>query len=325
MSVPLLQVFRLSVRYSIQTGSFWHRSPGLVKAVEDVSFSLDRGMVLGVVGESGCGKSTLSRAIMRLVPASGGQILFEGDDLLSMGSAAFQAIRPALQMVFQDPFASLNPRMSIGAALSEPLQVHHVVPLDQIPDEVDRLLDRAGLNPHFAHRYPHEFSGGQRQRIAIARALALRPKLLVADEPVSALDVSVQAQILNLLAQLVQEESLSMILVSHDLAVVRHLADHIAVMYLGHIVEIGDTDSILNSPFHPYTRVLLSAVPDPSFSAETSRAFHSLPGDPPSPVHPPSGCPFHPRCPMADSLCAQVFPPFVQVGTHKAACLKIHL
>ena len=324
MKTPLLHVRDLKVHFPVPQGHFFNRT-GVVKAVDGVSFALAHGEVLGLVGESGCGKSTLSRAILRIVPATQGEIDFEGHDLLAMSPRTLLTVRPRLQMVFQDPFASLNPRMTIAEALAEPLHVHHVVPHEEIDKRVRQLLDQVGLDARFIGRYPHEFSGGQRQRIAIARALALQPHLLVADEPVSALDVSVQAQILNLLGQLVRANGLAMILVSHDLAVVRHLADRIAVMYLGHIVEIGETEEVLRTPLHPYTQALISAVPQPEYAREKARIPILLKGDPPSPINPPSGCPFHPRCPLGDEVCAQAVPPFVFRANQQAACFRIRL
>ena len=323
MKTPLLHVRDLCVHFPLRHGRFFDHAAGVVKAVEGVSFAVAPGEVLGLVGESGCGKSTLSRAILRIVPTTQGEIDFEGHDLLAMTPHALLAVRPRLQMVFQDPFASLNPRMTIAEALAEPLRVHRLVSSETINVRVNQLLERVGLDTRFAGRYPHEFSGGQRQRIAIARALALQPRLLVADEPVSALDVSVQAQILNLLGELVRADGLAMILVSHDLAVVRHLADRIAVMYLGHIVEIGETESVLRAPLHPYTQALISAVPDPDYAREKARIPILLRGDPPSPINPPSGCPFHPRCPLGDEVCTQVPPPFVHRANQQAACFKI--
>jgi len=322
MSEYLLELRDVRTHFPVRKGAVRGRPAGLVKAVDGVSLGLRRGEVLGLVGESGCGKSTLARTILQLVPPTGGTVLFEGRDLGGLSARALRRLRPRLQMIFQDPYASLNPRMTAFDAIAEPMRVHGAVTRRDAPARVSALMAQVGLAPRFMKKYPHEFSGGQRQRIAIARALALQPSLVIADEPVSALDVSVQAQILNLIAELGHDNDLTLMLISHDLAVVRHLSHRIAVMYLGKIVEIGEAEAVFNTPLHPYTQALLSAIPsvDPDRAGEPV----SLRGDPPSPMNPPAGCPFHPRCPIADPACAQTVPGFVVRGKdHKAACLKI--
>ena len=323
MTPPLLDIAGLSVHFRVSKGLIFAREMGVVKAVDGVNLQVERGEVLGLVGESGCGKSTLARAVVQLVKPERGKILFDGTDLASLTKPALQRLRPRVQMIFQDPYASLNPRMTVFDCIAEPLLVHGLTNRKDAAARVSALMERVGLAARFMRKYPHEFSGGQRQRIAIARALALEPSLIIADEPVSALDVSVQAQILNLLAGLCKDRALTMILVSHDLAVVRHLSHRIAVMYLGKIVEIGDGESVFNNAMHPYTQALLDAIPWPDPERERGRTRTALQGDPPSPMNPPSGCPFHPRCPIAGPECAQTAPPWVVREDHKAACLKI--
>ncbi len=323
MSDPILDIIDLSVHFPVSKGLIFSRRMGIVKAVDGVFLDVQRGEVLGLVGESGCGKTTLARAVMQLVAPTEGRVLFEGVDLATLSMAALRKIRPRLQMIFQDPYASLNPRMTVLDCIAEPLRVHGFASRRDATERVTALMEQVGLAPRFVRKYPHEFSGGQRQRIAIARALALGPRLIVADEPVSALDVSVQAQILNLLGGLCKDRALTMILVSHDLAVVRHLSHRIAVMYLGKIVEIGDAEFVFNDPLHPYTQALLSAIPWPDPDHERARARTLLHDDPPSPLNPRSGCPFHPRCPIAGPECSRTIPPWVERGPHKAACLKV--
>ena len=322
MSSPLLQLTNLQTHFPLESGFFVRKQTGTVKAVDGVSLGLQRGEVLGLVGESGCGKSTLARTIMQLVPTTGGTVVLAGRNLTTATARGIKAARRDMQMVFQDPFASLNPRMTIRDALAEPLLVHRVVPPDQVEARVVELLNKVGLEPRFMRKYPHEFSGGQRQRIAIARALALEPRLIIADEPVSALDVSVQAQILNLLAELVRGMGLTLLFIAHDLSVVKHISDRIAVMYLGKIVELGPAADIIERPRHPYARALVSAIPVHDPDARRSRII--LAGDPPSPLNPPSGCAFHPRCPHAREKCKLSVPPLIPSGADReAACVRL--
>lgn len=301
--MALLQIEDLCVHYPVRQGRFMRGQAGVVRAVDGVSLEVQPGEVLGLVGESGCGKTTLARAVVRLAPITKGRVFFDGVDLGGLRPAALRATRPRLQMIFQDPYASLNPRMTVYDTLVEPLLAHRLVTRGEAGAAVNALMERVGLARRFVRKYPHEFSGGQRQRIAIARALAPQPALLLADEPVSALDVSVQAQILNLLSELCRDSGLTLVLVSHDLAVVRYLASRVAVMYLGRIVEEGPAADVLAAPSHPYTRILLAAalVPDPDRQA--AKLQTALRGEPPSPLSPPSGCPFHPRCPHAVPRC----------------------
>jgi oligopeptide transport system ATP-binding protein len=291
-----------------------------LKAVDDVSFQIEPGETLGLVGESGCGKTTLGRAIVRLVEPDAGSILFEGDDITRLEGAELRAHRRKLQMIFQDPYGALNPRLTAGEAVGEAIAIHKLAdgPADR-RQRIDGLLKSVGLDPAHAERYPHEFSGGQRQRIGIARALAVEPKLIVCDEPVSALDVSVQAQIINLLQDLQTERGIAYLFIAHDLAVVEHLSRRVMVMYLGKVVELSDARSLVDSPKHPYTQALLSAVPvvDP----DSKRQRIVLPGDIPSPIDPPGGCPFHPRCPVAEARCKREVPTFRELTSgHWAAC-----
>ncbi len=323
MTEPILELRDVQTHFPVTHGFLLKRKLGTVKAVDGVTLSLRRGEVLGLVGESGCGKSTLARTIMQLVPPTAGAIVLEGRNLTEHGNAA-AAIRRDLQMVFQDPYASLNPRMTVFDTLAEPLRVHRVVPAAEIPARVTHLMEVVGLAPRLSHKYPHEFSGGQRQRIAIARALALEPKVIIADEPVSALDVSIQAQILNLLGQLCRKMNLSLIFIAHDLSVVKHISDRVAVMYLGKIVELGPAVDVIERPLHPYTRALVSAIPRPDPDRERSRQRLVLPGDPPSPIDPPVGCPFHTRCPYALEKCKAIVPPLIPADAGRTvACIRI--
>lgn len=315
----VLDVRDIVKHFEVSVGTGLIRGKGLVKAVDGVSFAVKRGETLGIVGESGCGKSTAARVVLRLLESTSGEVWFKGKDVLSINRKELRSLRRDMQIVFQDPYASLNPRMTVRDIIGEGLRVWK---MDQNLDkDVAQLLTRVGLNPAFAKRYPHEFSGGQRQRIGIARALATRPELIICDEPVSALDVSVQAQILNLLVELQKEFDLALVFIAHDLSVVRHIADRVAVMYLGKIVEIGTRDEVFNSPTHPYTQALLSAVPIPDPKKERIRTRIPLTGEPPSPLDPPSGCRFHPRCWKATDICMTDLPDLTDRGfDHDSAC-----
>jgi oligopeptide/dipeptide ABC transporter ATP-binding protein len=298
------------------------RPTAFVKAVDGVSFHVNAGETLALVGESGCGKSTVSRLVLRLIEPDAGRIQFEGRDLLGFDNEALRAFRRQAQIIFQDPYASLNPRMTVAQILGEPLALHNLVPSDKRRARIEELLRLVGLEPRFARRYPHEFSGGQRQRIAIARALAVEPKLIICDEPVSALDVSIRSQILNLLRDLQQRLGLAYIFVSHDLAVVKHIADRVAVMNLGTIVETADTQALFASPRHPYSRALLSAIPVPKPQAKRERVI--LQGEMPSALHPPAGCRFHTRCPFVVERCRTAVPQLLADGTgHAVACHRV--
>ncbi|MFG3118759.1 ABC transporter ATP-binding protein [Streptomyces sp. NPDC048197] len=307
---PLLEVRDLVKHFPLTRGVLFRKQIGAVKAVDGVSLTLRKGETLGVVGESGCGKSTLARLLVGLERPTSGQIRYHGEDITALSGRALTAVRRNIQMVFQDPYTSLNPRMTVGDIIGEPYEIHpEAAPKGDRRRRVQELLEVVGLNPEFVNRYPHQFSGGQRQRIGIARGLALRPEIIVADEPVSALDVSVQAQVVNLLEQLQDEFDLSYVFIAHDLSVVRHISDRIAVMYLGRIAETGTDEQIYDHPTHPYTQALLSAVPVPDPEARVHRDRILLSGDVPSPADPPSGCPFRTRCWKARPLCAEVVPP----------------
>jgi len=320
----ILELRDVRTHFPVDKGFLLRRQDGTIRAVDGVTLDVREGEVLGLVGESGCGKSTLARTILQLVPASGGSISLRGRDLGSATLAQMRACRRDLQMIFQDPYASLNPRLTVHAALAEPLLVHGICGPGEVEGHVAELMRVVGLAPRYARKYPHEFSGGQRQRIAIARALALRPKIVVADEPVSALDVSIQAQILNLLSQLCREMNLALIFIAHDLSVVRHISDRVAVMYLGKIVELGPAEEVIDRPRHPYTRALVSAIPVPDPAVERARQRIVLAGEPPSPSNPPAGCAFHPRCPHAIERCRQAVPALVACGpSHEAACIRL--
>ena len=317
----LLDVRDLAVRFTRRRGLFGGTET--VHAVNDVSLRIARGETLGLVGESGCGKTTLARAVLRLVEPDAGSVVFDGQNILELQPKPMRALRRRMQIVFQDPYGSLNPRMKVGAAIREGIEIHRIAEGAEADRRVAALLDEVGLPASAARLYPHAFSGGQRQRIGIARALAVEPELIVCDEPVSSLDVSVQAQVLNLLADLQQRRGLSYLFISHDLAVVRHIAPRVAVMYLGRIVEEGPAGAIFENPQHPYTRALLSAVPVPDPATKRSRIV--LEGEPPSPLRPPSGCPFHPRCPhpAKDEVCRTLRPDLTPRGPdHRAACHK---
>ncbi|ESU32607.1 peptide ABC transporter substrate-binding protein [Bacillus sp. 17376] len=314
----LLEIRNLKTYYPVK-GGFFRRTIGNVKAVDDVSFEIKKGETLGLVGESGCGKSTAGRTIIRLLNATDGEIIFEGKDITKLRGKTLQAIRQDIQMVFQDPYASLNPMQMVGDIVSEPIRNFKNASLKDLKGEVMDLLTKVGLPEDAYYKYAHEFSGGQRQRIGIARALALRPKLIIADEPVSALDVSVQSQVLNLLKDLQKEFDLTFLFIAHDLSVVKHMSDRIGVMYLGNMVEIADRTSMYAEPLHPYTQALISAIPMPDPRRKKERIV--LEGDVPSPLNPPTGCPFHPRCPAAMAECSQVKPALKEVKPgHRVAC-----
>ena len=317
---PLIEVRHVKKYFPIRKGVL-QREVARVHAVDDVSFAVREGETLGLVGESGCGKSTLGRTIVRLLEPTDGQILFQGRPIEKLGARRLRPLRREMQMVFQDPYASLNPRKRIGQIIGDPLKIHGIGDKRERKAQVEQLLETVGLSPEHYNRFPHEFSGGQRQRIGIARALALRPKLVVADEPVSALDVSIQSQMLNLLEDLQDEFKLTYLFIAHDLGVVRHVSDRIAVMYLGKLVELSPAEELYRRPIMPYTEALLSAVPipDPDLAAKRERIV--LEGDVPSPINPPSGCRFHPRCRYATQVCREVEPPLADYGNgHLAAC-----
>jgi oligopeptide/dipeptide ABC transporter ATP-binding protein len=315
---PLLEVRDLVKNFPI-VGGLFGRQVGTVEAVSGVSFSLKRGETLGLVGESGCGKSTTGRLILRLIEPTSGKVLFDSHDVFSLDHRSMQALRRRMQIIFQDPYASLNPRMTVEELVAEGLEVHKLGGASERREKVARILEKVGLRPENRGRYPHEFSGGQRQRIGIARVLALNPDLIIGDEPVSALDVSIQAQVINLLKDLQTEFGLSYVIIAHNLSVVRHISDRVAVMYLGRIVELTDSKTLYTSPFHPYTEALLSAVPIPDPTVKKQRII--LEGDVPSPINPPSACRFHPRCPYAKKICAEVTPEIRELQpNHFVAC-----
>ncbi len=319
-SEEILRVDNLVMHFPIYRGVI-RRRVGAVHAVDGVSFTINRGETLGLVGESGCGKSTTGRTILQLYKPTSGSVYFNGIDLTILKREEIRYMRREMQMIFQDPYASLNPRMTVSEIISEPLLIHGLVSRNQVQENVERLLEMVKLSPAFASRYPHEFSGGQRQRIGVARALALRPSLVICDEPISALDVSIQAQVVNLLEDLQKEMNLTYLFIAHDLSMVRHISDRVAVMYLGTIVEIADRASLYSSPLHPYTQALLSAVPIPDPIADSARKRRVLEGDVPSPVNPPSGCRFRTRCPVAQSYCSEQVPLLRKVGaSHSVAC-----
>jgi peptide/nickel transport system ATP-binding protein/oligopeptide transport system ATP-binding protein len=313
---PLIQLHNVKKYFPIKRGILFTKEIGSVKAVDDVSFDVARRETLGIVGETGCGKSTTARLIVRLLERTSGEILFEGRDISSYKGNEMKALRREMQMIFQDPYSSLNPRKTVGSIIADPFVIHGMLSGPGLRKKrVQELMDRVGLNPEHYNRYPHEFSGGQRQRIGVARAMALQPKVLVADEPVSALDVSIQAQVLNLLRGLQREMGLTLIFIAHDLSVVRHMCDRVAVMYLGKIVELAPNAELYSRPRHPYTGALLSAVPVPE-PPETKRERSLLTGDVPSPANPPSACRFHTRCPKAQEICAREEPPLQSNGAN---------
>jgi peptide/nickel transport system ATP-binding protein/oligopeptide transport system ATP-binding protein len=314
----LIEVKNLKKYFPVH-GGIMRRVQAWVQAVDDVSFTVKRGECLGLVGESGCGKTTVGRTLLRLIPATSGQVLFEGRDVFALQGPGLKTMRRDMQIIFQDPYSSLDPRMPIGESIAEGLKAHGMRDARQRQQIVVEMLRKVGLEEYHSRRYPHEFSGGQRQRIGIARALAMRPKFIVCDEPVSALDVSIQAQVLNILRELQREFQLTYMFVAHNLSVVEHISDRVAVMYLGKIVEITDRESLYSRPQHPYTQALMSAIPIPEPDLKRERTV--LTGDVPSPLHPPEGCRFHTRCPAAMDICSQQEPPLIDLGKgHYAAC-----
>ena len=321
----LLEVNNLKMYFPVSSRGIIPRHVADVKAVDDISFFVRKGETLGVVGESGCGKTTVGRSIMQVYKITQGEIIFEGTDLAQLSPRRMRGMRRRLQMIFQDPYSSLNPRMTAGSIIGEPIRIHNMTSgRGDYVDQVEELLRVVGLNPYMRDRYPHEFSGGQRQRIGMARALAVRPSLIICDEPVSALDVSIQAQVINLLEDLQEQFDLTYLFIAHDLSVVRHISDRVAVMYLGKIVEVATREELYENPLHPYTRALLSAVPIPDPIVERQRERIVLTGDVPSPINPPSGCRFHTRCPIAIDVCSEEDPEFRNVGgDHWVACLRV--
>lgn len=325
MNEPILSVKDLSVNFYIKNDkALFFKKNHTLQAVNNVSFNLYAGETLGVVGESGCGKSTLARAIIGLVKSASGNILWLGNNLSQHNEKQWKETRSDIQMIFQDPLASLNPRMTIGNIIAEPLKIYSPqLSHDEVIEKVKSMMQKVGLLPNLINRYPHEFSGGQCQRIGIARALIIEPKLIICDEPVSALDVSIQAQVINLLKSVQQEMGLALIFIAHDLAVVKHISDRVLVMYLGNAVEIGDYQEVYHNTKHPYTKALMSAVPIPDPKLERGKKIDLLEGDLPSPINPPSGCVFRTRCPLADNSCSQTKPVLQGVENHQVACLKV--
>ncbi len=320
-NTPLLRVENLTKHFPITKGLIIQKQVGAVQAVDNISFEIYEGETLGLVGESGCGKSTTGRTILQLHEPTSGKVFYNDVDLTVASNAEMREMRRNIQIIFQDPYASLNPRMTVGSIISEPLEIHNIGTAAERQERVKELLELVSLNPFFINRYPHEFSGGQRQRIGVARALALQPDFIVCDEPISALDVSIQAQVVNLLEELQEEFGLTYLFIAHDLSMVRHISDRVAVMYLGKIVELAPRDDLYESPLHPYTQALLSAVPIPDPVLEQKRTRIILEGDVPSPANPPSGCRFHTRCPIAEEICSQEHPVWREATEgHWVAC-----
>ncbi|MFQ5826714.1 MAG: ABC transporter ATP-binding protein [Dehalococcoidia bacterium] len=320
-SNALIGIRDLKMYFPVTKGIIFQTKVGEVKAVDGVTFEVLEGETLGLVGESGCGKTTTGRCILQLYKPTEGEVLFEGQDLTRLSNKSMRPLRRKLQVIFQDPYSSLNPRMTVGSIVEEPLTIHGIGNRKERKERMQELFQVVGLNPYMADRYPHEFSGGQRQRIGIARALAVNPSFIVCDEPVSALDVSIQAQVINLLMELQEQFNLTYLFIAHDLSVVRHISDRVAVMYLGKIVEITDRDMLYEDPLHPYTKALLSAVPIPDPVVEAERERIILTGDVPSPLNPPTGCSFHPRCPYAMDVCKEATPQLKDTGGgHQVAC-----
>lgn len=320
----LIQVRGLKKHFPITSGLLFQREVAAVKAVDGLDFDIYRGETLGLVGESGCGKSTTGRTLLQLHRATAGTVKYEGEELTELKGRSLRRMRRDIQIIFQDPYASLNPRMTIGRIVAEPLLVHGIGSEKERQEKVEALLERVGLNPYFTNRYPHEFSGGQRQRVGIARALALEPSFIVCDEPISALDVSIQAQVVNLLQDLQDELGLTYLFIAHDLSMVRHICDRVAVMYLGKIVELAETEELYTNPLHPYTQALLSAVPVPDPEVEATRQRIILKGDLPSPANPPVGCNFNTRCPVAVDVCYDLDPELIEVQPqHWVACHRV--
>ena len=317
----LLKVDHLVKHFPIMRGSVFRKQVGAIRAVDDISFDIRRGETLGLVGESGCGKSTTGRAILQLHRPTSGHVWFEGTDLVLLKGEDLRKMRRKMQMIFQDPYASLNPRMTVGEIIGEPLLVHNLATRKEADVKVEELLELVGLNPSYANRYPHEFSGGQRQRVGVARALSLNPTLIVCDEPISALDVSIQAQVVNLLEDLQEKFNLTYLFIAHDLSMVRHISTRVAVMYLGMVVELAAREVLYANPLHPYTQALLSAVPIPDPVIEEKRKRQILQGEIPSPANPPSGCHFRTRCPLAETICAELTPEWREIQPeHFVAC-----